>query len=167
VFTLAHGLAHTWLGTSALSNLPSPIAPNIPKEEVWCNAVAAELLVPLAQIATEVRPREPLDEATTRLARHFMVSKLVVLRRLLDLKWIDRAHFSEAWRQEASRLVAIRKGGGDFYRTTFSRLSKSFARAVIADTLEGRTRYTDAFRLLGVRNPATLDRMAGELGLTP
>ncbi len=37
---------------------------------------------------------------------------------------------------------------------------------MIADTLEGRTRYTDAFRMLGIRNPATLDHMAGELGLT-
>ena len=47
------------------------------------------------------------------------------------------------------------------------RLSKPFARAVIADMLVGRTRYTDALRMLGVRNPATLDRMPDELGLTP
>ena len=166
-FTLAHETAHLWLGTSALSNLPSPTAQGVRKEEVWCNAVAAEFLVPRARIEEELRPRETLDEAKTRLSRHFKVSPLVVLRRLLDLGWIDRERFDDAWQRQASRSRAAKGGGGEFYGTAFSRLSKSFARAVIADTLEGRTRYTDAFRMLGVRNPATLDRMASKLGLTP
>ena len=168
VFTLAHELAHLWLGTSALSNLPSPSTPGIRKEEVWCNAVAAEFLVPLADIERQLRPHEPLDEAKMRLSRHFKVSTLVVLRRLLDLGWIDRGRFDASWSREVALYESVRQsGGGDFYRTAFSRLSKPFARAVIADTREGKTRYTDAFRMLGVRNPATLDRMASELGLTP
>lgn len=45
--------------------------------------VAAEFLVPLADIEREIRPYEPLDEAKMRLSRHFKVSTLVVLRRLL------------------------------------------------------------------------------------
>ena len=168
MFTLAHELAHLWLGTSALSNLTSPFAPAIRAEEVWCNAVAAEFLVPLADIEREIRPLEPLDEAKTRLSRHFKVSTLVVLRRLLDLGWIDREGFDASWNREIARYESgPRSGGGDFYRTAFVRLSRPFARAVIADTLEGRTRYTDAFRMLGVRNPATLDRMASKLGLAP
>ena len=168
MFTLAHELAHLWLGTSALSNLPSPSSPGIRKEEVWCNAVAAEFLVPLADIEREIRLYEPLDEAKMRLSRHFKVSTLVVLRRLLDLGCIDRERFVASWSDEIARYESVRRsGGGDFYRTALTRLSKPFARAVIADTLEGRTRYTDAFRMLGVRNPATLDRLASKLGLTP
>ena len=166
MFTLAHELAHLWLGTSALSNLSSPFAPGIGREETWCNAVAAEFLVPLTDIEREMRSNEPLDEAKMRLSRHFKVSTLVVLRRLLDLGWLDREQFDASWRRELAGQAPVPQGGGDFYRTAFARLSKPFARAVIADTLEGRTRYTDAFRMLGVRNPATLDRMASELGLT-
>ena len=60
MFTLAHELAHLWLGTSALSNLSSPSAPGIRREEIWCNAVAAEFLVPLADIEREMRSNEPL-----------------------------------------------------------------------------------------------------------
>ena len=121
-----------------------------------------------ADIEREIRSHEPLDEAKMRLSRHFKVSTLVVLRRLLDLGWIDHERFNASWSREVTRYESVRRsGGGDFYRTAFARLSKPFARAVIADTLEGRTRYTDAFRMLGVRNPATLDRMASELGLTP
>ncbi len=168
MFTLAHELAHLWLGTSALSNLPSPSAPGIRREETWCNAVAAEFLVPLADIEREMRSNEPVDEAKMRLSRHFKVSTLVVLRRLLDLGRINRQSFDTSWSREVARSESLpRSGGGDFYRTAFSRLSRPFTRAVIADTLEGRTRYTDAFRMLAVRNPATLDRMASELGLTP
>ena len=168
MFTLAHELAHLWLGTSAVSNLPSPSAPGIRREETWCNSVAAEFLVPLAAIEREMRSNEPSDEATMRLARHFKVSTLVVLRRLLDLGRINRESFEASWSREVAGSESLpRSGGGDFYRTAFARLSRSFTRAVIADTLEGRTRYTDAFRMLAVRNPATIDRMASELGLTP
>ena len=168
MFTLAHELAHLWLGTSSLSNLTSPSAPGIRREETWCNAVAAEFLIPLADIERVMRLDEPLDEVKVRLSRHFKVSTLVVLRRLLDLGRIDRKHFDASWDREVARHESARRSeGGDFYRTAFVRLSKPFARAVIADTLEGRTRYTDAFRMLAVRNPATLDRMASELGLTP
>ena len=169
MFTLAHELAHLWLGTSALSNLPSPSAPGIRKEEAWCNAVAAEFLVPLADIERRIRPHEPLDEAKVRLSRHFHVSTLVVLRRLLDLGRIDRDRFDAAWEAEVERLRTLARGGsdgGDFYRTTLARVSRRFARALVVSTLEGHTLYRDAFRMLGVRKIETFNNLAREVGVT-
>ena len=84
MFTLAHELAHLWLGASALSDASAATVGGYRQEEVWCNAVAAELLAPLAVVRAELVPGEALDDTLRRLARRFRVSTLVILRRLLD-----------------------------------------------------------------------------------
>lgn len=168
MFTLAHELAHLWLGSSAVSNAGAAPPHGYRREEVWCNAVAAELLVPLTALRPALRDGEPLDQALRRLARQFKVSTLVILRRLLDVRWLDRATFDVAWAAERARLQEIDgktpDGGGDFYRTTLARVSRRFARALVESTLEGQTLYRDAFRMLGVAKTATFNHIGREVG---
>ncbi len=168
MFTLAHELAHIWLGASALSNASAAPLAGYRREEVWCNKVAAELLAPLAAVRAETRDDEVLDQTLSRLARHFKVSKLVILRRLLDAGALDRLAFNTAWRDEVDRLREIKQqfnGGGDFYRTTLSRVSHRFARALVVSTLEGQTLYRDAFRMLGVKKTETFNNLGREVGV--
>ena len=164
MFTLGHELAHLWLGASALSNIGTAPQPGFRREEVWCNAVAAELLVPLGALHVD----EPLDDALPRLARTFKVSTLVILRRLLDADRIDRPNFDIAWAEEVKRLRHLTQGGsgGDFYSTTLSRVSRRFARAVVGSTLEGQTLYRDAYRMLGVSKTETFNNLGREVGIT-
>lgn len=166
MFTLAHELAHLWLGQSALSNAPMAEASD-DATETWCNRVAAELLVPQAEFRALLRAGEALDEALTRLARHFKVSTLVLLRRMLDVEWLTRPVFRRVYSDEEARLRALAlrgAGGGDFYRTTVARVSKRFAQSLVASTLEGRTLYRDAFRMLGIAKPGTFNELGRSLG---
>jgi len=168
MFTLAHELAHLWHGASAVSDASAAPAIGYRREEVWCNAVAAELLVPLAALRPVLRPDEPLDQSLQRLARHFKVSTLVVLRRLLDAGAMDRPMFDRAWASERARLRELAQsgsGGGDFYRTTLARVSRRFARALVESTLEGQTLYRDAFRMLGVSKTETFNNIGREVGV--
>ena len=170
MFTLAHELAHIWLGESALSDsgphsVPPRVSAPAQATEAWCNRVAAELLVPLEALRDRFQPGRDLSREAARLARVFKVSTLVIFRRLHDAGHVPRERLQEAYelqRREWDRKA--RRSGGSFYRTQFARVGKRLARALISDTLEGRTLYRDAFQLLGVRKQATFDKLASELG---
>lgn len=163
MFTLAHELAHLWLGQSALSDAT---AREIPEHAVesWCNRVAAELLVPLRVLRDELRPREQLNGEASRLARRFKVSTLVVLRRIFDLGRLSRAEFWAMYEAEVERLLALpQSSGGNFYLTQAVRVSKRFARALVVSTLEGNTLYRDAFRMLGIKKVETFEALGRSL----
>jgi Zn-dependent peptidase ImmA (M78 family) len=165
MFTLAHELAHLLLGTSALSNVDGLNRPRR-ESETWCNAVAAELLVPADTLRENFDPSEERDPALTRLGRQFKVSRLVLLRRLRDIDRLSQAEFLAAYRSELARLAALPRGnGGNFYRTEATRTGKRFLRALIVDTLEGNTLYQDAMRLLGVSGSETVHHLAQSLGV--
>ncbi len=165
MFTLAHELAHIWLGQSAVSDSQPTALPN-QQVERWCNEVAAELLVPLNTMRQAYRPAGELAEETDRLARLFKVSTLVILRRILDVGGLTQQEFWDAYRAEVARLRAIPRGsGGNFYLTQAARVSKRFAAALCASTLEGHTRYNDAFRMLGFSKLSTFKELGRSLGV--
>jgi hypothetical protein len=100
-----------------------------------------------------------------RLARLFKVSTLVVLRRLHDVGVLSRDVMWAAYEDEVERLRALpRSSGGDFYSTQPVRVSKRFARALIAHTLEGHTLYRDAFRMLGIAKVEPFNELGRGLG---
>lgn len=165
MFTLAHELAHIWLGQTAVSDAQASLLPEN-RVERWCNQVAAELLVPLSAFRAEYSRRAGLREETVRLARRFKVSTLVILRRIYDAGGLTQERFWEAYNAEVRRLQAIpRSSGGDFYLTLGARVSKRFARALVASTLESRSSFTEAFRLLGFKRMLTFRELAQSLGM--
>jgi Zn-dependent peptidase ImmA (M78 family) len=173
MFTLAHELAHLWLGESGISDItPASSLPQRASVERWCNAVAAEMLVPLDGFRQAYNRRADLRPEMQRLSRQYKVSTLVVLRRMLDAGGLTRDTFHTAFDEELRRLreeLARRKekgGGGDYYATTSVRVSERFARAVLASTWEGRSTFTEAFRLIGCRNVKTLESLGDRLGMT-
>jgi Zn-dependent peptidase ImmA (M78 family) len=167
MFTLAHELAHVWLGASGVSDAQAGQVPE-QQTERWCNRVAAELLMPLEELRATHNRDLPVPREIQRLAREFKVSTLVALRRLFDARFIDQATLWQHYREEQERLRTLNErgsGGGDFYRSLGARTSKRFARAIVSSTLEGFTPFSEAFSLLGVRKTATFYEAARELGV--
>ncbi len=166
MFTLAHELAHIWAGKSGVDDAQaSSISGN--EVERWCNQVAAELLVPMASFRPEYDKHADLDTELPRLSRRFKVSTLVILRRMLDAGGIAQKQFWDAYHVELERLSSLPKpdGGGNFYLTTATRVSKRFARAIITNTLEGQTLHRDAFRMLGFSKLETFRELGRGLGV--
>jgi hypothetical protein len=121
--------------------------------------------VPAAVLREQRRRDAPIGEEARRLARYFKVSALVALRRVHDIGGLTRDEFWEAYRDELDRLRALDQGdGGNFYLTQAARVSRRFARALVVSTLEGRTLYTDTFRLLGFSKLATFRELGQSLG---
>jgi len=165
MFTLAHELAHVWLGTSGISDV-EPVCSPTHSIEIWCNRVAAEVLVPLAAMQNEYQDTADLSDEVNRLARCFKVSTLVILRRIHDAGFLPENRLWAVYHEELERLQAIPRGsGGNFYRTQAARVSKRFAAALISNTLEGHTLHRDAFRLLGFSKVSTFRELGHKLGV--
>lgn len=164
MFTLAHELAHLWLGNTALSN-PDMRHEETQAVERWCNAVAAEFLVPLAALGKTVDKTEAVDLAKTRLAREFKVSTLVVLSRLRDIGFVSANEFPAIYQAELDRIrVVLRnRSGGNFYLSQASRVSKRFAKTLCESALEGQTLYRDAMKMLGISKVETFNNLGRSL----
>ena len=166
MFTLAHEIAHLWLGESGVSNTQAVSSPDHAIER-WCNQVAAELLAPAELVRDAFTPNAELNMEADRLARQFKVSTLVVLRRIHDVGGLGWDQFQSAYGDEVRRLHGLRagRGGGNAIRNVGARVSKRLARALVVSVLEGRTSYTESFRLLGVTKLSTFMDVARNLGV--
>ncbi|MBK5221360.1 MAG: ImmA/IrrE family metallo-endopeptidase [Acidimicrobiia bacterium] len=167
VFTLAHELAHLWLGETALSDLdPASVRDNT--VERWCNQVAAELLVPMEEFRAQLDAFADVRSQLQPLAEHFRVSTQVILGRFREageLTWDEYLHELGVERARVAAIVAERGSGGNYYNTKPVQIGKRFARALVASAMEGQTSYTEAFRLLGLKKASTFDGLADRLGV--
>lgn len=151
MFTLAHELAHIWIGSSAVFDLRQML-PAENKTEILCNKVAAEFLVPEKQILDNWDTFKKTDDYFQAIAQYFKVSKIVAGRRLLDLNLISKNDFFEFYNEYIANIPKGKKGkdGGNYYNTQPLRIGKRFANIVITAAKRGTLLYRDAYRLTGL-----------------
>ena len=165
MFTLAHELAHVWLGEGGLSGFEN-LLPGGTDVEDWCNQAAAEFLVPsheLREIWIQVRREQHPFEA---VGRSFKVSPVVAARRAMDLELIQRSAFFEFYGRYIDRE---HRGGatssrGNFYNTQNARVGKLFAAHVMGAAIGGEIGFREAYELTGLRG-GTFQDYAGRLGI--
>ena len=168
MFTLAHELAHLWLGRGGVFNLRQ-LQPGEDEVELFCNRVAAEFLVPAEALRAAWKDIKPSRTPVQAFARRFKVSPLVAARRALDLGLMSKTRFfafyseyvEEAKRAE-ERKKSAGKSKGDFWATQGVRIGRRFGEAVIRAAKEGRLLYRDAYHLTGLSG-RTFDEFVGRL----
>lgn len=149
MFTLAHEFAHLWIGSAGVLNFKE-MNPANNATELFCNAVAAEMLVPHREIMSAWQDRISIYE----LASYFKVSPLVIGRRLLDLGKITRDDFFKFYNTYVSKVRIeknAREGGGNFYSNCDYRIGRPFAGAIGRAVKSGRLLYRDAYKLTGLQ----------------
>lgn len=168
IFSLAHEFAHVLRGDTGISAEDELAAPDSNVER-WCNAVAADFLVPEVDLRHRaVSPVTP--QVLTDLSSVYLCSTLVVLIRLKESGWLAADEFDRVYTVELRRLAALAtkrpsSGGGNFYDNQPFRIGRTLSRAVLADTQEGITPPRDALRLLGFASLEVMDRYSAKLGI--
>lgn len=167
IFTLAHEIAHIGVGESGVSN-PNPALSRARGVERFCNAVAAEMLVPIRELRVIQQSAPRSVDLVAFAADHFKVSGLVILRRLHEIGAISDEelqvrYFNEI--DEPREKTSKNRGGGNWYNNVRGRLGDRFLRALIVSTLSGQTTFRDAGRLIGSSKSASLYTLAEKLGV--
>jgi Zn-dependent peptidase ImmA (M78 family) len=169
MFTLAHEVAHLWLGQEGVFNLPD-LLPSSNEVERVCNQIAAEFLVPSRELQSHWRSLATHPEPFQAIARKFRVSPLVAARRALDLNLVSRdtffaflhEHAQDERRKQAAQK--LKESGGNFYLTQEVRIGRRFGEAVVRAASSGKLLYLEAYRLTGLSG-STFDKFAEGIGL--
>jgi len=167
VFTLIHEIVHLWIGESGISLVDLNYTDN--DIELFCNDIAANILVPEDLIKNYWNASENFEEHYLSLARNFSVSTLVILNRLYSLKLISFDEYKYYINVENEKFLEFQKlksknTRGDFYKSLKSRNGTNFSMALITSTLEGKTLYKEAANLLNTKY-SSINKFAKELGI--
>lgn len=169
MFTLAHELAHLWLGEAGegLSGFRN-LLPDGDEVERFCDRAAAEFLVPAVEMRKVWRSVADSDTPFEKLAGRFKVSPVVIGRRALDLRLVEKDEFLSFYRhytRREKRRKATDGGGGDFYNNQNTRVGRMFALQVIRAAKEGRIGFKTAYDLSGL-NGGAFQEYARKLGVS-
>lgn len=156
IFTLAHELCHLAYAQTGVSNVPDD-DDSTEGVERFCNAVAAEVLIPghMLRNAWNGMSRSSYDK-TRALARACKVNFVVVARKARDEGIIGGDEYKALWkRYDSERPVSKKKGqGGDYYNTKRYKLGNVFSDAIFTAVNSNFISYRDAYDLTGMTAPS-------------
>ena len=165
IFTLAHEVAHLFVGETGLSSFDN-LLPADDETERFCNQVAAEFLVPQAELKAYWPDVRASENPFQGIARKFKVSGIVAARRMLDLELIDWGAFLDFYENNKTQgqKRSTNKPSGNFWNTQRWRIGPSFASAVARAAREGRLLYREAYSLTGLKRN-TFENMPEGMGI--
>jgi len=160
-FTLLHELTHIALHSEGLCNLHEVGLPTADagRIEAFCNAVAGAALVPKAALLAldKVTQHEGLRWEPRELepiARHFVVSRQVIIRRLLEADRTNQTNFDKVMEEleREFRSLPARQGGFLSPPDNFLSLAgRTYARLAMTAYRENKLSASALADILGLR----------------
>lgn len=155
LFSLLHELVHVWIGKDDFYNDTHGVSQKVSKEEQFCNAVAAEILVPNSMFLNEWSKQSGNSETIIyTLENKFICSRFTLLIKAFNTGKIEKNEFhkllnlfKEQFEVIQSQKQNKKSGGGDFYRTLSNKWDRKFIQALYASAQSGRTQYRDVYLL--------------------
>lgn len=155
LFSLLHEFSHIWLGVNNFFNDRYSTEIKVAKIERICNAVAAEILVPQQVFLKKWsnQKADTINEKVADLSKYFKCGCTVIARKALDNGFITYPQYQKISQTAVALSNEIRskkkeqESGGNFYDTAASRIDHRFFKALLGSLQEGRTLYSDAFKL--------------------
>ncbi len=164
IFSALHEYCHVTLRSTGICDLDDHSA-----TERYCNAVAAEALLPTALLDQTVTAGlfasgdEAADEALKELSQQLHVSQAALLIRLRDLGKISQQTYEAMELRRAARRGGDgKKKGGTHYPVAINKAGRLFAHRVVDAMTDGVIDRQDASVLLGI-GEHTVPRFVAEL----
>jgi len=166
LFSLLHEFAHIIFGMDDVYNDRYGNADGVAAIETLCNFVAAEALVPADSFHREWRrlPDHDMSGKLQALSTSFKCGAVVIARKALDSQYIDKERYKAVVEDAVNQFKNARgKGsGGNYYSNASTRMDNRFLIALDNNVKEGKTQYTDAFRLTRT-NGKTFSKLMDEV----
>ncbi len=159
VFSLLHELAHLLLSMNGLTKFDKQYIERLPrteqKIEQFCNAVAAEVLIPSADFARQLGslPEDvelASEDAFASIAVRYGVSREAILRRLLDMGLVSQGYY-EAKARLWNSQIKKQEGGGSWSANQATYLSDYFTREVFSRHYRDQLSLEQAADYLGIK----------------
>ena len=147
IFTIIHELVHIALGESIIQNMnyEDVSFQNVDPVEVFCNQVAAEVLVPEKELTT-LMDRPFSSTLLSEASQYFCVSTEVIMRRLLSLKKITKRKY-QLFRMEQQKKYNETsqkpKGFPQYHTRLLNTFGELFARTAFTAYYEDKITLAD------------------------
>lgn len=158
LFSLMHELAHLLMHINGLTKFDgkyiSELSQKTSRIESFCNAVAAEILIPDLDFQSRVTSLpsniEHVAESTfSDLARRYSVSREAILRKFFDDGRVSTSFYDKKSREWNSQTKSS-SSGGSYYANQNVYLSERFATEVIKKHYTNQITIESASELLGI-----------------
>ncbi|MGA2540047.1 MAG: XRE family transcriptional regulator [Verrucomicrobiota bacterium] len=160
IFTIAHEIAHIWIGETGVSNTEKTYSTGSTIEK-YCNSVAAEVLLPLEELHVSWHGKRNDITEIDRLSYQYKISRIVVARRARDAGLLTEEKFNAYYKMVAAS--AQKAAGGSYYQNEAYKHSRRFSITIIQEVIAGRTMQRDAMQFLGIKKEATFNKYAKAL----